>query len=190
MDRLGDGLSSDASEFWTGWYGTNHSTVGVFERFIQSCCRLALVRVSAAGMATRKIASCIAAMPTLLDAAGIRMATLRLSASSRSMKTSTRSIFGMLRLVSLTRKRFASGRFRSCDEWMFGVNFRQAGSSSIWITSGLPVTRHRAQPARNPVILTVSVARRKMRSLTENLNLFRKNRETFTSRLTSDNRSQ
>ena len=63
-------------------------------------------------------------------------------------------------------------------------------SSSIWITSGLPVTRHRAQPPRNPVILTVSVARRKMRSPTENLNLFRKNRETFTSRLTSDNRSQ
>jgi hypothetical protein len=46
---------------------------------------------------------------------------LRFSASSRSMKTSTRSIFGMLRLVSLTRTRFASGRFRSCDDWMFGV---------------------------------------------------------------------
>jgi len=35
--------------------------------------------------------------------------------------------FGMLRLVSLTRMRFASGRFRSSDEWMFGVIFRQAG---------------------------------------------------------------
>jgi hypothetical protein len=35
------------------------------------------------------------------------------------------SIFGMLRLVSLTRKRFAFGQFRSFDEWMFGVSFRQ-----------------------------------------------------------------
>jgi hypothetical protein len=51
---------------------------------------------------------------------------LTFSASNRSMKTSTRSIVGMLRLASLTRKRLASGRFRSCDEWMFGVNFRQA----------------------------------------------------------------
>jgi hypothetical protein len=25
------------------------------------------------------------------------------------------------RIVSLTRRRFAYGRFRSCDEWMFGV---------------------------------------------------------------------
>jgi hypothetical protein len=40
-------------------------------------------------------------------------------------EASTRSIFGMLRLVSLTRKRFASVWFRSCDQWMFGVNFRQ-----------------------------------------------------------------
>jgi len=32
--------------------------------------------------------------------------------------------FGMLRLRSFTRKRFASVRFRSCDEWMFEVNFR------------------------------------------------------------------
>ena len=31
----------------------------------------------------------------------------------------------MLRLVSLTRKRFASGRFRPCDESMDGVNFRK-----------------------------------------------------------------
>ena len=37
---------------------------------------------------------------------------LRSSASSRLMKVSTRSILGMSRLVSLTRKRFASGRFR------------------------------------------------------------------------------
>jgi hypothetical protein len=42
------------------------------------------------------------------------------------MKTSTRSFLGMLRLVSLTTKCFASGRFISCDEWMLGVNFRQA----------------------------------------------------------------
>jgi hypothetical protein len=35
--------------------------------------------------------------------------------------------FGMLRSVSLTRKRFASARFRSCDEWLFEVNFRQGG---------------------------------------------------------------
>jgi hypothetical protein len=27
-------------------------------------------------------------------------------------------------------KRFASGRFRSCDEWIFEVNFRQAGLRS------------------------------------------------------------
>jgi hypothetical protein len=27
--------------------------------------------------------------------------------------------------VSLTRKRFASGRFRSCDECIDGVNFRE-----------------------------------------------------------------
>jgi hypothetical protein len=62
---------------------------------------------------------------------------LRFSASSRSMKTSTRSIFGMSRLVSLTRKRFASGRFRSCDEWMFGVNFRQAGYTATWIDQSI-----------------------------------------------------
>ena len=34
---------------------------------------------------------------------------------------------GMLRLASLTPKRFASGRFRTCDEWKFEVDFRQAG---------------------------------------------------------------
>ena len=34
----------------------------------------------------------------------------------------TRSIFVMLKLVSLTGKRFASGRFRSCGESIFGVN--------------------------------------------------------------------
>ena len=41
---------------------------------------------------------------------------LKREGSSRSMKTSTRSIFVMLKLVSLTRKRFASGRFKSCGE--------------------------------------------------------------------------
>lgn len=30
------------------------------------------------------------------------------------------------RLASLTRKRFASGRFRTCDEWKFEVDFRRA----------------------------------------------------------------
>ena len=42
------------------------------------------------------------------------------------MKTCPSSFLGMLRLVRLTRNCFASGRFRSCDEWMLGVNFRQA----------------------------------------------------------------
>jgi hypothetical protein len=27
----------------------------------------------------------------------------------------------------LTRRCFASGRIRSCDQWMFGVNFEHAG---------------------------------------------------------------
>jgi transposase InsO family protein len=44
---------------------------------------------------------------------------LRSSASNSSTNTSTRSIFGTLKSVSLTPKRFASGRFRSCGEWMF-----------------------------------------------------------------------
>jgi hypothetical protein len=39
-------------------------------------------------------------------------------------------VLGFEKLVNLTRKRFASGRFRSCDEWMFEVNFRQAGFSA------------------------------------------------------------
>jgi hypothetical protein len=33
----------------------------------------------------------------------------------------------MLRSASLTRKRFASGRVKSCDKWMFGASFPQAG---------------------------------------------------------------
>ena len=32
--------------------------------------------------------------------------------------------FRDVKLASLTRKRLASGRFRSCDEWIIGVNFR------------------------------------------------------------------
>jgi len=56
---------------------------------------------------------------------------LRFSASSRSRKIFARYIFGMLRLASLTRNRFASDRFRSCDEWMFEVNFRQAGLNEV-----------------------------------------------------------
>ena len=51
----------------------------------------------------------------------------KFSPSSRSTRTSTRSIFGMLRSATLTRKGFASGRFRSCDEWVLGVSSRQAG---------------------------------------------------------------
>src|SRR5580704_18025784 len=46
------------------------------------------------------------------------------------MKTFTRSIFGILRLASLTRKRSASGRFRSCDERMVEFHFRQGGFPS------------------------------------------------------------
>ena len=36
---------------------------------------------------------------------------------------------------------FRSERFRSCDEWIFEVNFRQAGLSSKWIARSLPISR-------------------------------------------------
>jgi hypothetical protein len=51
-----------------------------------------------------------------------RFFDLRFSASRRSTKTSIRSIFGMLRLASFTRKRFASGRFSSCDEYSKSIS--------------------------------------------------------------------
>jgi hypothetical protein len=64
---------------------------------------------------------------------------LRFSASSRSKKTSTRSIFGMLRLVSLMRKSCDSGPFRSCDECLAGVTLRV----------GLEVSLHGDRSYRN-----------------------------------------
>ena len=117
-----------------GWYGTNHSTVGVFERFIQSCCRLALVRVSVLGMATRKIASCIAPRFPLLDAAGIGDAEV---IGFEQVDGDFHKVY--FRDVEIGEFDAEALRFRPVqvldDEWMFGVNFRQAGSSSIWITS-------------------------------------------------------
>jgi len=58
-------------------------------------------------------------VPTAVTSAGIkagcllaRSFDLRFSASSSSRKILTKCIFEMLRLASLTRKRFGSGRFR------------------------------------------------------------------------------
>ena len=68
---------------------------------------------------------------TKAECSSARFFDLRFSASSRSTKTSIRSIFGMLRLPSLTQTRFDSGRLRSCDEWMLGVNLRQAATGRL-----------------------------------------------------------
>jgi hypothetical protein len=54
---------------------------------------------------------------------------LMFSASSRSMTIFTRSSFGMLRLVSLTPKHFASGRFRSCDECSKSISYKGGHTS-------------------------------------------------------------
>jgi hypothetical protein len=35
--------------------------------------------------------------------------------------------FRDVEIDGLTRRCFASGRIRSCDQWMFGVNFEHAG---------------------------------------------------------------
>jgi hypothetical protein len=71
----------------------------------------------------------------------------------------------MLRLASLTRKRFPSGRFRSCDEWMFEVDFRQGCFTEVWFLGGVRrreelYSRSRIYPlpAENPHPLRPCVA--------------------------------
>jgi hypothetical protein len=57
-------------------------------------------------------------------------------------------------LVSLTRKRFASRRFRSCDESVFEVNFLQAGFTPRWIgfvNTDRLLHYQSAQTSHNPV---------------------------------------